>query len=142
MVEEPAPASNLYINPSLPIVSMKPADPAQNVSATLVGGTAEDKYGFVWSADNYNVIDLTYSANTAIITPRQEGKAEITISHPKAPYDAKIVVRVTEYSQFAFPVLNDYTREQPSLYHAGSCNRRRVFGRVTYQQIVPNCYDK
>ena len=102
MVEEPAPASSLYINPSLPIVSMKPADPAQNVSATLVGGTAEDKYGFVWSADNYNVIDLTYSANTAIITPRQEGKAEITISHPKAPYDAKIVVRVTEYSQFAF----------------------------------------
>jgi len=102
MVEEPAPASNLYINPSLPIVSMKPADAAQNVSATLVGGTAEDKYGFVWSADNYNVIDLTYSANTAIITPRQEGKAEITISHPKAPYDAKIVVRVTEYSQFAF----------------------------------------
>jgi len=102
MVEEPSPSSNLYINPSLPIVSLKPADAPQTVSATLVGGTAEDKYGFVWSADNYNVIDLTYSSNTAIITPRQEGKAEITISHPKAPYDAKIVVRVTEYSQFAF----------------------------------------
>jgi hypothetical protein len=102
MVEEPAPVSSLYINPSLPIVSMKPADAAQTVTATLVGGTAEDKYGFVWSADNYNVIDLTYSSNTAIITPRQEGKAEITISHPKSPYDGKIIVRVTEYSQFAF----------------------------------------
>jgi hypothetical protein len=102
MVEEPAPASSLYINPSMPIVSMKPADASQTVTATLVGGTAEDKYGFVWSADNYNVIDLTYSANTAVITPRQEGKAEITISHPKSPYDAKIIVRVTEYSQFAF----------------------------------------
>lgn len=102
MVEDPAPSSSLYINPSLPIVSMKPADAAQTVTATLVGGTAEDKYGFVWTADNYNVIDLTYSANTAIITPRQEGKAEITISHPKSPYDAKIIVRVTEYSQFAF----------------------------------------
>ncbi|MCD1654442.1 Ig-like domain-containing protein [Treponema zuelzerae] len=102
IVDEAAPSSNLYINPSLPIVSMKPADSAQTVTATLVGGTAEDKYGFVWSADNYNVIDLTYSANTAVITPRQEGKAEITISHPKSPYDGKIIVRVTEYSQFAF----------------------------------------
>lgn len=102
VVEEPAPSSSLYINPSLPIISMKPADAAQTVTATLVGGTVEDKFGFMWSADNYNVIDLTYSANTAIITPRQEGKAEITISHPKSPYDAKIIVRVTEYSQFAF----------------------------------------
>jgi hypothetical protein len=67
-----------------------------------VGGNAEDKYGFVWSADNYNVIDLTYSAGTAIITPRQEGKAEVTISHPKSPYDTVIKVMVTEYSQFAF----------------------------------------
>jgi hypothetical protein len=102
IVEEPAPSSSLYINPSLPIVSMKPGSSPQTVTATLVGGTAEDKFGFLWSADNYNVIDLTYSANTAIITPRQEGKAEITISHPKSPYDAKITVRVTEYSTFAF----------------------------------------
>lgn len=102
IVEEPAPSSSLYINPSLPIVSMKPGSAPQTVTATLVGGTAEDKFGFLWSADNYNVIDLTYSANTAIITPRQEGKAEITISHPKSPYDAKVTVRVTEYSTFAF----------------------------------------
>jgi hypothetical protein len=102
MVEDSTASSSLYINPSLPIVSMKPADAPQTVTATLVGGTAEDKYGFTWSADNYNVIDLTYSADTAIITPRQEGTAEITITHPKSPYPAKIIVRVTEYSQFAF----------------------------------------
>lgn len=102
LVEDPPPSSNLYINPSLPIVEMKPASASQTVTATLVGGSAEDKYGFIWSADNYNVIDLTYSANTAVITPRSEGKAEITISHPKSAYDSKIIVRVTEYSQFAF----------------------------------------
>lgn len=102
IVDEPVPESNLYINTSHSILSMKPADASQTVSVTLVGGTAEDKYGFSWTADNYNVVDLTYSANTAIISPRAEGKSEITITHPKSPYDAKIIVRVTEYSTFAF----------------------------------------
>ncbi|MDL2230034.1 hypothetical protein LJC14_07285, partial [Treponema sp. OttesenSCG-928-L16] len=102
VVEEPAPTSNLYINPSQPILTLKPADKEQTVTATLVGGTAEDKYGFTWYADNYNVIDLTYSANTAIIIPKQEGIAKITITHPKAAYDGQITVRITEYSTFAF----------------------------------------
>ncbi len=142
MVEEAAPSSSLYINPSLPIVSIKPADAAQTVTATLVGGTAEDKYGFVWSADNYNVIDLTYSANTAIITPRQEGKAEITISHPKSPYDGKIIVRVTEYSQFAFAQSSMTIAEGTTQFVAMQVPaiEGEYSGRVTYatdnEQIV------
>lgn len=102
IVEDPPVNANLYINASESIVELKPASPSKTLTATLVGGVAEDKYGFVWSADNYNVIDLTYSANTAIISPRAEGKAEITISHPKAAFDTTLIVRVTEYSQFAF----------------------------------------
>jgi hypothetical protein len=100
--EEALPSSSLYISPSHPILTMKPADAEQTVSASLIGGTAEDRYGFTWYADNYNVIDLTYQANTAVIRPKEEGTAEITISHPKAGYDGKMTVRVTEYSVFAF----------------------------------------
>jgi hypothetical protein len=105
--EEASPSSNLYVAPSHPILTMKPADAEQSVNAALIGGTAEDKYGFTWYADNYNVIDLTYQANTAVISPKQEGTATITITHPKAAYDGKMTVRVTEYSTFAF--------SQPSL---------------------------
>jgi hypothetical protein len=90
---------------------MKPADAEQTVSASLVGGTTEDKYGFSWYADNYNVIDLTYQANTAVISPKQEGTATITITHPKAAYDGKMTVRVTEYSVFAFSQTSMTTME-------------------------------
>jgi hypothetical protein len=100
--DEGAPSSNLYISPSHPIITLKPADAEQTVSASLIGGTAEDKYGFTWYADNYNAVDLTYQANTAVISPKQEGTATITITHPKAAYDGQITVRVTEYSAFAF----------------------------------------
>lgn len=102
ITEAAAPDTNLYINTSRSILTMKPADEEQSVTAALVGGSAEDKYGFTWYADNYNVIDLTYSANMAVIAPKQEGTAVITVTHPKAAYDATITVRVTEYSTFAF----------------------------------------
>jgi hypothetical protein len=102
IVEEPAASSNLYISASQSIVTMKPADSEQTVTASLIGGSAEDKYGFSWYADNYNVVDVTYSSNMAVITPKQEGIARITITHPKAPYDGLITIRVTEYSNFSF----------------------------------------
>lgn len=135
IVEEPVPSSSLYITPSLPIVSMKPAAAAQTVTATLVGGTAEDKYGFTWSADNYNVIDLTYASNMAIITPRQEGKAEITITHPKSPYSAKIIVRVTEYTQFSFSQTSMTIPEGTTQFVTMQvpAMEGEYTGRVTYQ---------
>ncbi|WP_428771396.1 Ig-like domain-containing protein [Treponema sp. HNW] len=96
----------LYIKTSpANILSLKPADSEQTVTATLVGGKPEDMYGFKWYADNYNVIDLTATANTAVIKPRAEGTAKITITHPKA-LDGELTVRVTEYSKFEFSMTN------------------------------------
>lgn len=102
IVEDAPVAGSLYINASTNIISIKPGDSDQTIRATLMGGTVEDKYGFTWSMDNYNVATLTYSADTAILTPLQEGTATITISHPKAIDDITVAVRITEYSQFAF----------------------------------------
>ena len=106
IVEKAAAETGLYIKTSpANILSLKPADPEQTVTATLVGGKPEDMYGFKWYADNYNVIDLTATANTAVIKPRAEGTAKITITHPKA-LDGELTVRVTEYSKFEFSMPN------------------------------------
>lgn len=107
IIEEPTTGNSLYIKTSpANIITMKPADSEMTVTATLVGGTAEDAYGFKWYADNYNCIDLTATANTAIITPRAEGTAIITITHPKAGFNGELQVRVTEYSTFEFAQTN------------------------------------
>jgi len=106
VVEKAASGQGLYIKTSpANILSLKPADPEQTITATLVGGKPEDMYGFKWYADNYNVIDLTASANTAVIRPKAEGTAKITIKHPKA-LDGELTVRVTEYSKFEFSIAN------------------------------------
>lgn len=85
------------------IITMKPTDNSQLISATLVNGNETDKYNFRWSMDVYDVIDLIYSGNQATITPKQTGTCTITISHPRAAYDQQIIVRVDEYTTFAFP---------------------------------------
>lgn len=106
IVEKASGGHGLYIKTSpANILSLKPADAEQTITATLVGGKPEDMYGFKWYADNYNVIDLTASANTAVVKPKAEGTAKITITHPKA-LDGEITIRVTEYSKFEFSMTN------------------------------------
>lgn len=106
IVEKASGGQGLYIKTSpANILSLKPADAEQTITATLVGGKPEDMYGFKWYADNYNVIDLTASANTAVVRPKAEGTAKITITHPKA-LDGEITIRVTEYSKFEFSMAN------------------------------------
>ncbi len=94
-----------YISVPENIISMKPTDGTKTINANLINGTANDKYDFKWSLDNYDVLDFTYSANTCMITPKTAGEAEITITHPKAQSQT-IVVKVQQYTNFAFP--NDY----------------------------------
>lgn len=84
------------------IMSIRPDSGDQTITATLVNGSTTDKYNFKWSLDVYDIIDMTYSANTAIITPLKEGTAIITITHPKSAYDQQIVVKVQQYNSFAF----------------------------------------
>ena len=95
--------SDCSISVSSSIIQMKPTDSSQTITATLVNGTAADKYNFRWSLDVYDVIDFIYSGNQCTITPKQTGTATITISHPKSPYDQQIIVTVDEFTTFAFP---------------------------------------
>ena len=107
LVDPASTGSTLYISVSpSTIISMKPADEDQTVTATLVGGSADDSYGFTWYADNYNVVKLTASGSTGIISPLSEGQAVVTIEHPKSGQPAKVTVIVTEYSAFAFSTTN------------------------------------
>ncbi len=95
--------SDCYISIPSSIITMKPTDSAQTVTASLINGESTDKYNFNWSLDVYDIIDFQYSANVCTITPKQSGTATITISHPKAAYDQQLIINVQEYSNFAFP---------------------------------------
>ena len=92
----------ISVSPSS-IITMKPTDSAQTITASLVGGTANDKYNFKWSLDVYDVVDFTYSANICQVTPKTTGSVTITLSHPKAAYDQQIHITVQQYNTFAFP---------------------------------------
>lgn len=107
VVEQAITGQSLYIKTSpANIISMKPADAEQTITASLVGGTPEDAYGFKWFADNYNCIELVASGNTAVIKPKAEGTALITITHPKAAFSGEVQIRITEYSTFEFSMQN------------------------------------
>ena len=99
--------SECYISVPASIISMKPTDSAQTITANLINGGDTDKYNFTWSLDVYDVVDFVYSANVCTITPMQQGQATITVHHPKSSYDQQIIVTVQEYTTFAFP--SDYT---------------------------------
>lgn len=103
VVCDKATVSDCYISVPSSIISMKPTDTSQTITATLINGSATDKYNFSWSLDVYDIIDFQYSANVCTITPKQTGSTTITISHPKAAYDQQIIVNVQQYSTFAFP---------------------------------------
>ncbi len=98
--------SECYISVPSSIISMKPTDSTQTITASLINGSSTDKYNFSWSLDVYDVIDFQYSANVCTITPKQSGSCTITISHPKAAYDQQIIVNVQQYSTFSFPYTN------------------------------------
>lgn len=93
------------------IISIKPNAGDQQITAQLVNGTTVDKYNFNWSLDVFNIVSLTYSGNTAVITPLQEGTCTLTVSHPKAAYDQKIVIKVQSYDTFGFAASNKTIQE-------------------------------
>ena len=88
------------------IMSLLPTDGDKTITASLVNGTTNDRYNFTWSLDVYDVIDLTYNANTAIVTPLREGVVQLTIHHPKAAYDQTVVIKVQQFSKFGFGQTN------------------------------------
>ena len=84
------------------IVSIRPDSGDHTITASLVNGSTTDQYNFKWSLDVYDIIDLTYSANTAVITPLKQGTVTLTVSHPKAAYDQQIKIKVQQYDNFSF----------------------------------------
>ena len=99
-------STNCSISVAENIINLKPNAAAKTITASLINGDTTDKYNFRFSLDVYDVVDLDYSANTAAITPKQQGQVTLTISHPKSPYDQQIIIKVSEYTTFGFGVTN------------------------------------
>ena len=114
------------------IISLLPTASDQTITATLVNGTTTDRYNFTWSLDVYDVVDLTYSANTAIITPLKEGVAQLTVHHPKSPYDQTIVIKVQQYSTFAFGATNKTIEAGSTSYVSMQVPSTNVSCTITY----------
>ena len=107
--------ASCYITTSQNYIRTKVGADTTSVSVSLRGGDDGDEKGFVWtvksspSSGSGDVISLettdgsavhsraaamTYAYGTAYITPKSEGTAVITVSHPKIVYTTEILVKV------------------------------------------------
>ncbi|MBD5404314.1 MAG: hypothetical protein HDR55_04925 [Treponema sp.] len=130
--------SECYISVPSSIIAMKPTASSQTITASLVNGSATDKYNFKWSLDVYDVIDFVYSANVCTITPKSQGQCTITISHPKAAFDQQIVVTVQEYTDFNFST-NSVTMTRGTVkFFAMQIPNTTVTTHVEYSVANPN----
>jgi hypothetical protein len=99
---EPPQTADCYITTSESIIRLSPSDPAKTISAALVNGAAGDSHNFKWWADDYSVIDMSYTGENALVTPLAAGSVTIHVSHPKALYQKDIVLNISQYAEFAF----------------------------------------
>ena len=90
----------------------------EKIGKSPVSALAElnDKYNFKWSLDVYDVVDMTYTANTAVITPKQQGQCTLTVSHPKCAYPQQIIIKVSEYTSFGFGITSKTITEGKSTF--------------------------
>ncbi|MDR2923619.1 MAG: hypothetical protein LBU85_09805 [Treponema sp.] len=114
IVEKDNSGSGIYITTESTLVEMKPTDASRKINVRLVGGNAEDIYGFKWEIANYNsierwpdgtskpVIDITPGADSAYVAAKNEGEAVIRISHPKTSYRLEIKIDVKHNSRIEF----------------------------------------
>jgi hypothetical protein len=122
VVEPLEPNNGIYITTDTLLVEMGTAEGQRKITARLVGGNAEDIYGFQWSVSNYvsvikqgasgvshQVIDITYNADVCYVSPKRnaslgyiEGEAVITISHPKTNYKLDVKVIVSDQTDIEF----------------------------------------
>lgn len=130
--------SECYISVPASIVNMKPTDSTQQITASLINGTATDKYSFSWSLDVYDVVDFVYSANVCTISPKSQGQCTITIRHPKAAFDQQIVVTVQEYSDFAFPATNATITQGDVKFYSMQIPNTKVATHVEYSVDNPS----
>ncbi len=137
VIVSPASAANYSISVGESIIQMKPNGNSKTISATLVNGDAADKYNFKWSLDNYDVVDISSTANTAIITPKQQGQVTLTVSHPKSAYDQQIIIKVSEYTQFGFGATSKVITEGKSTFINMQVPVTAVKCHVEYESTSP-----
>jgi hypothetical protein len=119
VVEEDTADSGIYIATDSQLVELKPTDASRHISVRLVGGSAEDIYGFQWQIVDYvsivknkdgtsrPVVTLVANADNAYVMPTSnEGEATIRVTHPKTSYrlDLKVMVQLT--TQIVFEKTN------------------------------------
>jgi hypothetical protein len=63
-------------------------------AATLVGGSALDQQGLVWTSSDPTVVSVLGTGPSVQITPNKPGNVIITISHPMSDYDHSIYTEV------------------------------------------------
>jgi hypothetical protein len=115
IVEKDETESGIYITTDTQLVEMKPTDASRHINVRLVGGTAEDIYGFKWEIVDYisviknkdgtskPVVALVANADSAYVMPTtNEGEATIRVSHPKTSYrlEFKVLVQLTSKIKF------------------------------------------
>ena len=137
VIVSPASAANYSISVGESIIQMKPNGNSKTISATLVNGDTADKYNFKWSLDNYDVVDISSTANTAIITPKQQGQVTLTVSHPKSAYDQQIIIKVSEYTQFGFGTTSKIITEGKSTFINMQVPVTAVKCHVEYESTSP-----
>ena len=107
--------ASCYITTSQNYIKTKVGSDSTSVMVSLKGGEEGDEKGFIWSVkssaadgssdvislettngtvDYSRAASLSYSYGTAYITPKAEGTAVITVSHPKIVYSTEILVKV------------------------------------------------
>jgi hypothetical protein len=135
---EPKPAADCYITATESIIRMSPSDSAKTITATLIGGAANDAYNFKWWADSYDIIEMNYAANAAVIKPLASGSVTIHISHPKAAYQKDIILNISQYAEFAFEAKSRTLAAGTQSFVAMQVPASPIATRVSYAARTPS----
>jgi hypothetical protein len=142
VVEPTEPNSGIYITTDTLLVEVGTTEKQRLVRARLIGGNAEDIYGFQWSVTqwksalgksdgtSYQVIDMNSNADMCYIYPHSEGgmyfegEAVLTVSHPKTNYKLDIKIIVSDQTDITFGqtyvTMDQYTQQTVSVTASAS----------------------
>jgi hypothetical protein len=134
--------ASLYITTSSNYVQTKVGAETTQIAVTLVGGEPGDEQNLVWNIDNgtdNNICKIEtpngriaarsagqYANGNLYITPRNEGTASVTVSHPKILNETEIIIKV--YSAYA-------QLEEPA-YIVSNSNLVRMLNGTTQEVTV------
>jgi len=120
VVEPVEPNNGIYITTDTLLVEVATTEKQRLIKARLIGGNAEDIYGFQWSVTqwkstlvknngtSYQVIDMNSNADMCYIYPHSEGgicfegEAVLTVSHPKTNYKLDIKIIICDKTDIVF----------------------------------------